>query len=221
MASYGQLKTDIAAWLVGDDISATIPSIVLLAEQRHRFGLVQETAADGRYYGAIRVRDMERRARLEGNGTEYLPMPMNILEHRSLAFVYDGIAGPALDYIEPAGFPLSARRDNTAIPTAYTITRNEFRFNIALTDDHIAECVYFTPYAPLVDDADTNWLLDNAYSLYLFGALCEAAPYIEDDHRIALWEGKYAQAAKAVNRTEQRARQARSGVTMRSVRPMP
>lgn len=49
------------------------------------------------------------------------------------------------------------------------------------------EMVYRVYLPPLTAAAQTNWLLDLAPDAYLYGVLMEAAPYLHDDERIAVW----------------------------------
>jgi hypothetical protein len=44
----------------------------------------------------------------------------------------------------------------------------------------------------------TNWFTSYAPDLLLFGALLEAAPFLDNDPRIAVWEGFYNRAFKSV-----------------------
>lgn len=41
------------------------------------------------------------------------------------------------------------------------------------------------------DDLDANWLLTREPMLYLYGALIEAAPYIQDDERVLIWATQF------------------------------
>jgi len=45
---------------------------------------------------------------------------------------------------------------------------------------------------PLEGDADTNWLSRYHGGVYLYGVLKEAAVYLKDDSRLALWEQVFA-----------------------------
>ena len=37
----------------------------------------------------------------------------------------------------------------------------------------------------------TNWLLDEAPDIYLYGCLLESAPYLKDDERLGTWMSLY------------------------------
>ena len=44
---------------------------------------------------------------------------------------------------------------------------------------------------PLDATNTTNAVLTRAPGLYLYGALAASAPFLQDDERIAVWEGEY------------------------------
>jgi hypothetical protein len=51
--------------------------------------------------------------------------------------------------------------------------------------------MYYARPVPLGADNPTNWFTENAQDLLMFGALCEAAPYMANDARIPVWEAKF------------------------------
>jgi len=52
----------------------------------------------------------------------------------------------------------------------------------------------------LLDDVtQTNWLTDFAPQLLLYRTLLEAAPFLKNDERIAVWQGLYDRAAAMIN----------------------
>ena len=71
---------------------------------------------------------------------------------------------------------------------------------------------YYAKFDILTNPDDTNWLLTNHPSIYLFAVLAEAQPFMLDDDRTALWEAKYAADREALKTSDQRA--AYSGASM-------
>ena len=70
---------------------------------------------------------------------------------------------------------------------------------------------------PSLASNGTTWLMTTYPHVYLYATLCEAAPYIKDDNRTAIWEKKYKESIESVN-----AQDWYSGSTMRvrtDVRP--
>lgn len=201
---YATLQTDIAKWLIGDDLTAEIPTFIELAEDRHTWGVVGVDGVNRTGEGAIRVRAMEKRARAVGENSPYLPFPaqFGFLEHRSLQYVGNTRREIELQYAGKES--LEFVTDNR--PTRYTIQREEFAFNGNLASGLEVELIYYAPFPRLTATTTSNWLLENVYGAYLFGALCEANFYTHDDERQILWEGKYAQIVNGLMASESRAR---------------
>lgn len=57
-----------------------------------------------------------------------------------------------------------------------------------------AEVVYFQGLTPLSDAVQTNTVLQERPDLYLYGPLMHAAPFLEEDERVAVWEAKWEKA---------------------------
>jgi hypothetical protein len=53
---------------------------------------------------------------------------------------------------------------------------------------------YYAKLSKLSDSNTTNWLLTAAPDAYLYGTLMQAAPYLQDDARIATWSALYSSA---------------------------
>ncbi len=202
LSTYAQLQTDIASWIVGEDITAQIQTFIRLAEDRHKLGIVGPDGKRNPEQGAIRLRTMERRATLPGNGTPFLPTPPNMLEHRRLQYVGSTERDRELTYNGSENFAFNAHWK----PNRYTITRNEFEFNGNVPTSSTIECLYYEPLTPLSDNNQTNDLLDLSYGAYLFGSLCEADIYTHDDRRVEVWEQKYAACVAGIMHTERRQR---------------
>src|SRR5690606_32381418 len=49
---------------------------------------------------------------------------------------------------------------------------------------------YWQGITPLSVSATTNWLLTSHPDLYLYASLLQAAPYLYEDERVGLWEGR-------------------------------
>jgi hypothetical protein len=58
---------------------------------------------------------------------------------------------------------------------------------------------------PLSEDSTNNGLFLRYPDLYLYGALCESAPYYQHDDRLSLWESRYRSTLDQVNTERERA----------------
>ena len=61
---------------------------------------------------------------------------------------------------------------------------------------------YYKKLDALSDSNTTNWFITNAPDLLRYAALCEAAPYIQNDARINVFESKYQMAKERIKRTD-------------------
>ena len=56
---------------------------------------------------------------------------------------------------------------------------------------------------PALSDADpTNWVLSDYPNLYLYGSLLHSAPFLKDDMRLGMWQGKFDQLLAQINAQE-------------------
>ncbi|AUR99101.1 head completion adaptor [Vibrio phage 1.262.O._10N.286.51.A9] len=69
------------------------------------------------------------------------------------------------------------------ISSAGTLQSTEFVGKVNL--------VYYQMPTPLINDGDTNWLLDLAPEVYLYGTLARAFEYIRDYETSAFWDSRY------------------------------
>lgn len=177
MTTLAQLKTSIDAWLIRDDVAVTgsdFPQILLNTESEisraYRF-MVQEKT-DTVSFGA---------------GERKADLPADFLEIRN-PFIDDNIR--RFEYQTPQAIRESAQWDGSRTPTFYTIeggggTSPDDRVQLVLapaaSDNGLdVEINYWARFPALVNDTDTNWLLQNHYDIYLFESLFQSAIYIQE-----------------------------------------
>lgn len=167
--TYGDLKDDITSFLQrsGTSISSVIPTWV-------RF-------ATANFNRKLRIPDMESRDTTQLT-SEYTALPTDILE---------------IITVSDAGGPLvaldRARMDQLVVsgvepsPAAWAVEDYQLRVRPAPTADDplTVTLVYYERIAELVDDDDTNWLLDEHPDLYLYGSLIHARAWLHDEPRLA------------------------------------
>jgi hypothetical protein len=73
-------------------------------------------------------------------------------------------------------------------------------FLVAPTPDanYPFEMAFWELPEPISDTNQTNWLTQYAPDLLLYASLLESAPFLKTDERIAVWQGMYDRAAKAL-----------------------
>ena len=80
------------------------------------------------------------------------------------------------------------------LPQFYSIIGREMELLPAPDITYNVQMVYYSEVPPLGDGAGqnmTNWLLELYPNVYYYGALMQAAPYLKDDGRIAVWRDLY------------------------------
>lgn len=82
------------------------------------------------------------------------------------------------------------------------------------TEDGTLLVEYYAKIPALADQVNgTNWLLDHAPDVYLYGCLKQSAPYLRDDPRIAMWDSMYEKAVYELQQEGKQARQSGSRMT--------
>lgn len=75
-------------------------------------------------------------------------------------------------------------------PDWFATKGSEIRFGPLPDGDYDAEMIYWRKLEPL-NSADNNWLYQNFPMLYVYGALLQAEPWLENDPRIPVWNAAY------------------------------
>ncbi|MBR7922685.1 hypothetical protein DN523_10145 [Burkholderia multivorans] len=75
---------------------------------------------------------------------------------------------------------------------------------------------YYSVIEPLSETNESNWLLEDAPDIYLFGALHEAAVYVRDDARATVWMQKRDLAIDELTAEDDAAKAADQPLVMRS-----
>lgn len=168
ISDIDSLKSAISDWLKRADLEPAIPSFIALAEARiNRTLFVRERMRDVSGTSADGVipapDDMDRIVALQvSRGAQWIP----------------------LDPV-PANDPAMTQ----GLATAYSVVGNEIRLSGPQDADY--RMVYHARIPPLTDVDPTNWLLSKEPGLYLYGALIEATPYIQDDERTMVWATQF------------------------------
>jgi hypothetical protein len=177
LSTYTDLQASVANWLHRTDLTAVIPDLVVLAEAR--------IARD------LRLRSQVVSATLSTVANQRtVTFPTDWLEFENVTLVGD--PDSTLTYVNIQY--LDTRFPNnyaTGKPVVCSIEGQNLLLGPTPDAVYSISTLYYQRW-PALATAATNWLLTNHPSLYLFATLAEAAPFLQDDARAALWEGKYA-----------------------------
>jgi len=189
LTTYTELKTSIGDWLNRSDLTTAIPDFISLAEAQ-----IERT---------LRTRQMIVRANAFFNA-QYGAVPADFLETKSLKLTSTNPETPlsflsidALDN-EMTKFTASGR------PKFFGIVGGQFRIVPTPDSNYTIELTYYAKLTKLSSSVATNFLLDSSPDIYLYGALLQAAPYLQDDARIQTWATLYERALNDLQTADDR-----------------
>ena len=128
-----------------------------------------------------------------GNITaEYTALPADFLDGLTLKLTGTNPITPlqsetlnSLDTLQNTTYLSSGK------PLFFAIVGENFRVLPTPDSTYAYELVYYADLAKLSVSNTTNWLLTQAPDIYLYGALLQAAPYLQNDERIPVWVALY------------------------------
>jgi len=187
ITTYAELQTAVSNWLGRSDLTSRIPEFISLTEPRIRRLL----------------RDHKMVA------------PMTTVAGSNLLSVSSGFkdvtdlrhnSSPNLWALEKHTFEGLAQisRIGSGTPMAYAIVDGTIYFDITCDTAYSLLAAGLEKMTPLATSPNTNYTFQNSPDIYLYGALCEAGPYLEHDERVAMWEQKFAAAIEDENIARER-----------------
>lgn len=184
LSNYVGLKAAVAKYLNRSDMTDNIPVFVALAEaqikRRLRRRTVRTTIPIAQESTTLPADVAEVRSLHLLTSTRGRDTPIHVGTAEQLAETRAAYSG--------AGRPVQAAMIGRKLVVA---PEPNATYN--------ADLVYFAQITPLSDSTTTNDVLVESPDLYLFGALMEAAPFLEHDERIPTWERKFEKALAELN----------------------
>ena len=191
ITNYSELKSAIADWLDRTDLTDQIPDFITLAEARHKRD--------------FKLRRMETRVTADTIAdTEYYTLPDNYVAMRNIQLNTD--PKTSLEYLTPEQMDRIYAGSNKGKPKAYSIIGNDIQLRPLPDSVYEIEILYFKHFAALSDSAPTNEMLTNHPDAYLYGALVEAEPYLQNDKRLQTWSSLYDRAKQDIISSNERDR---------------
>jgi len=179
LTTYTELKASLADWLNRTDLTSAIADFISLAEaQMER---------------QLRTRQMIVRANATfAAAAEYGTVPDDFLETKSIKLDTNPVTSLSFQTIEAMDQLSNTTYLSSGKPLYFTVVGNQFRLLPIPDGEYTAELVYYAKLTKLSSTVATNFLLTQAPDVYLYGALLQAAPYLQDDARISVWSSLYA-----------------------------
>ena len=181
ITTYAELKSSIANWLNRDDLTSVIPDFITIAEAQ-----INRTLRHWR---------MEKRVETTLD-EQYENLPTDFLEMLELSLS----DGTYLTLISTADMQSKKQASSIAgKPRFYRISSDQIEV-YPVPDAGSTLSMQYYAKTPALSDTDTsNWILEYAPDVYVYGALLQAAPYLGDDARIQIWAGLFSGALEALN----------------------
>jgi hypothetical protein len=196
ISNYSELKTAIASWLDRTDLTDIIPDFIALAETRHKRD--------------FKIRRMETRVTANTiDGSEFYSLPDDYVAMRNIKLNTD--PKTPLEFLTPEIMDRLNAGSSKGTPKAYTIKGNNIELRPIPDSVYQIEVSYYKHFTALSDSNTTNDMLTHHPDVYLYGALVEAEPYLQNDKRIQVWQGYYDRAKQDIITSNERDRH--SGTT--------
>lgn len=180
ITDYTSLQAAAAEWLARDQdtvLLSRIPTFVQMFEAKANRQLT--------------VRQMEIRATAVTDPTsaepEFIALPLDFQSMRRMRN-YSLQGKPTLEFRSTVQMDeyRTQNADRAGKPLYFSIFGNEIELAPTPSEAFTIEMIYRANLPPLATN-QTNWLLQLAPDLYLYGALLESAPYIKEDARLQTW----------------------------------
>ena len=200
LATYSDLRSAVADWLARTDLTDRIVDFIALTEAR----INRE----------LRCREMVTEA-IGTTTVQDIRIPTDFVE--TVKLVLDTATDAPLEYRPIEDAELSVSGSTTGQPTMFSILGQNIRLYPSPDAEYAYTLDYYAKVQSLSTDHPTNWLLTKAPDLYLFGALCEASPFLLEDGRASLWESKFLASKRSLHASEARAKRTSGPRRMRIV----
>ena len=188
IASYSELKTAVGTWLHRSDITDQIPDFIALAEAK--------------IYRRLRIRAMELSfSSAIASGVIAVPTGYVELKHARVDTNRSSPLARKSDEWVYHNYPV---RSADGLPKFIAREADNFIFGPYPDSTYTIKGVIFRRLSALSTSNTTNWFTANAPDVLLFGALCEAAPYLGKDARIPIWEAKFSSVVDDIQRENDR-----------------
>jgi hypothetical protein len=180
LTTYSDLQASVASWLHRDDLTAIVPDLIALGEER--------------LFRELRCRQME--TALSGTiASGVIAVPS---DYKELKFAYiDGT--PIQSLQKTSAHDIYTRypyRVSDTLPQYIARDATNFVFGPYPDSTYTVKGVYYAQPASISSSAT---FFAQFPSLFLFASLCEAAPFMMNDTRLSVWESKYAAALSLAN----------------------
>ncbi len=198
ITTYGELQTAVTSWLHRSDLTSIVPDLIVLGEKR--------------IFRKVRCRVMET-ALNETIASGVIAVPSDYLE---LKYSYINTT-PVSNLTKASASQIYAEyplRTSDKKPVKIAREGSNFIFGPYPDSTYQVKGIYYAKPTSIVTSANALFLANP--DLYLFAALCEAAPYIKDDPRLVIWEAKLTAVLEDIRNEDADENASGGGMTVRA-----
>lgn len=183
--SYTALRGSLAAWIHQADAITHIPDFIALAEARITADLMS-------------VRPMWQRSRATlSSGSSTIATPDDCMSFVGCALVLSGeIVELPVVAITSAQFASTSQ----AQPTCCAVAGETLHLSPPADQTYTLEMIYHRRLPALGDSVASNWVLETAPQLYLYGALLESVGFTNETAKVPQWSQMYENALSRLTR---------------------
>jgi hypothetical protein len=201
--NYATLKSNIAAFLARDDLTAQIPTFIDLAEAR----MSRE----------LETRAQERRARATvPAGQEFVSLPTDLRALRLIRTT--GSPSIVLDYMTPEVLFAAWPNSTTGTPREYSVIGCDIVLRPIPDAEMALELVYGEAAQAVtsLSDSQTTTILSRHPDAYLYGALAQAYVYLQDESRAQWFDSALSRTMQEVRKDMNRSRFGLGSLSMKT-----
>lgn len=199
LTNVGALRTSIGNWLHRADYLEYVDDLIAMGEK----WIMRN----------VRIREMEEPLDIT-IASGVAPMPADYV---ALRVAY--IDGSPIRKLQRKGadwiYDQFRERSSGEDPVYIASDQGEFIFGPYPTDGAVLKGTYYKRLESVL--TSDNALIRNHFDLYLWACLAEAAPFVHDDARVAMWTQKRDQAVSDINMETTRERFSGGNLTIQSV----
>jgi len=177
--TYTGLQASVADWLARADLSAVTPDFIAMAEAQ----ISRRLLMDGP------VRPMMGRDTLS-IGAEFVTVPADFMGARTItvsgADTPSGLLQLQIATPDEINDLKAYHSGQDGAPRRFAVVGTSLQF-WPWNGGTVAGALTYWQRLPALAAAGTNWLITLHPDAYLYGALLQAAPYLKDDARVAMW----------------------------------
>lgn len=189
--NFDNLVKEIIDWSHRDDLGTKIPDFIQLAEN----------AMYSNSVNPLKIRQLETITTQLTTGSK-ITLPANFESARSVRLVLPG-GGGELKYQAPEQIN---REPTTGLPRFFTIIGNQLELNRTPDQSYTIEFQFYARATNLSTTNQTNDILTNHPSIYLFGALSALFKFAQDNEQEFSYSGQFIDSIAGANKADKKGR---------------